>query len=199
MNPRDYDMSRRAASVEETRRRIVEATVELHGERGVFGTSWRDIAERADVSVATVYKHFPSLDELVPACGDVLMERLLPPDAQSAPTVIGDGHTVRERLERVAIELFAFYERGGRHLEADFRERELEAMQEWEQHLRTTVTAFVREAFRGSEVTAAEIAVASGFFDHSTYLAFQRRGISTRRAARAVADAVNCLVTRKES
>ena len=41
--------------MEETRRRIVEATLALHTEKGMFDTSWRDIARRADVSAATVY------------------------------------------------------------------------------------------------------------------------------------------------
>ena len=80
--PRHYDMSKRALAREETRRRIVEATAKLHGERGVFGTSWQDIAKEADVSVATVYAHFPSLDELLPACGAHVMELIRPPRAR---------------------------------------------------------------------------------------------------------------------
>jgi AcrR family transcriptional regulator len=73
LGPRSYRMNRRRADVEETRRRITEATLALHAEKGIFGTSWRDIARRADVSVATVYKHFPTLEELVPACGELLV------------------------------------------------------------------------------------------------------------------------------
>lgn len=195
MTPREYDMSRRAAAVERTRRRIVEATVELHGERGIFGTSWRDIAERADVSVATVYKHFPSLDELVPACGELLMEKIRPPSPESAHDVIGNAVGVVERLERAALELFGFYERGGRHLESDVRERELPAMQEWEQYLRDTVDAFVREALRESRLDDVELEVACVFFDHSTFLAFQRRGIETPRAARIVAELLACRIS----
>lgn len=198
MNPREYHLGKRAESVAETQRRILEATIELHGERGIFGTSWRDIAERADVSVATVYKHFPSIDELVPACGELLMEELRPPDPALAREVVGTG-SVGQRLERAALELFSFYERGGRHLEADFRERELPAMQEWEEYLRRTVTAFVREALRGSGATPSRIETASALFDHSTFLAFQRRGIATRRAARAVANVVACTFDGKDS
>ena len=191
-------MSKRAMLVDETRRRILEATVELHGERGIFGTSWRDIAERADVSVATVYKHFPGIDELVPACGELLMQELRPPDPAMVREVVGDGGSPRERLERAALELFSFYERGGRHLEADWRERELPAMQEWEEQLRQTVTAFVREALRSSGATPSQVGAASALFDHSTFLAFQRRGIATQRAARAVASAVACTYDGKD-
>src|SRR3970040_715575 len=99
-------MSKRAVALLQTRRRIVEATVELHGKKGIFGTSWQDIARRADVSVATVYKHFPTLDELVPACGEVLMERLQPPSPESAPRVLGEGRDTIERLERAALGVF---------------------------------------------------------------------------------------------
>lgn len=196
MTPREYDMSRRAAAVDETRRRIVEATIELHGKHGVFGTTWRAIAEHADVSVATVYKHFPTLDELVPACGELLMERIGPPSPGDAAAAIGDGGSAAERLERAAHELFGFYERGGPHLEVDVRERELPAMREWEAHLRATVLAFVREALRDARPGARVLERVSALFDHSTYISFTRRGVSARDAARFVAALAACTLDR---
>ena len=78
-------MDKRKAAVQETRQRIVEATLALHAEKGIFGTSWQDIARRADVSVGTVYKHFPSLDELVPACGELMYAITRPPSLEDAP------------------------------------------------------------------------------------------------------------------
>ncbi len=134
--PRRYDMTRRMAARDETRERIVEATAKLHGQRGVLGTSWQDIAREADVSVSTVYAHFPSLEELLPACGQLVMTRVRPPTADSAAEIIGDASTTRERLSRVARELFAFYERGGPHIEVDVRERQLPGMREWEESQR---------------------------------------------------------------
>src|ERR671911_1824770 len=95
--PRQYDMTRRTASRNETRNRIVEATTKLHGERGVLGTSWQDIAREADVSVSTVYAHFPSLDELLPACGQLVMSRDRPPAAAAAAQTVGDTRGTRER------------------------------------------------------------------------------------------------------
>ena len=62
MSPRKYDMTRRASAVAQTRRRIVDATLELHTEQGIAATSWDDIAARAGVGVGSVYRHFPSLD-----------------------------------------------------------------------------------------------------------------------------------------
>lgn len=190
-------MSRRAAAREGTRRRIVEATARLHGERGVFGTSWRDIAEEADVSVATVYSYFPSLDQLLPACGQLVMERVRPPSPDDAPAIIGDAEDVRERLRRVARELFGFYERGGPHIEVDIRERELPGMREWEEFQRATVAAFVREALAG-RADAPTARVVSAFFDLPTYKALRTRGASLNRAAEIVAQVAACLVERDE-
>lgn len=191
-------MSRRAAAREETRRRIVEATAKLHGERGVFGTSWRDIAEQADVSVATVYSHFPSLDELLPACGQLVMERARPPSADAAAEVVGDAVDLRERLRRVAHELFAFYERGGAHLEVDARERaELPGMREWEESQRATVLAFVREALAG-RADARRTKLVSALFDLPTYKALRIRGASRSTAADTIAELAACLCEHDE-
>jgi AcrR family transcriptional regulator len=66
---RRYRLGRRAETTGETRRRIVEATFDLHSERGIADTSMTDIAERAGVSVGTVYHHFPSYADAIVACG----------------------------------------------------------------------------------------------------------------------------------
>lgn len=181
-------MTRRAASRTETRNRIVEATARLHGERGVLGTSWQDIAREADVSVSTVYAHFPSLDELLPACGQLVMGRVRPPTAGAAAEILGDARSTRERLIRVARELFSFYERGGPHIEVDVRERQLPGMREWEESQRATVTALVRAALVDERPPAASVQLVSAFFDLATYKALRTRGVSTRRAAETVAE-----------
>jgi AcrR family transcriptional regulator len=181
-------MTRRAASRNETRNRIVEATATLHGERGVLGTSWQDIAREADVSVSTVYAHFPSLDELLPACGQLVMSRVRPPTGGDAAEIIRDARSPRERLIRVARELFSFYERGGPHLEVDVRERQLPGMREWEESQRATVTVLVRAALVDERPTSASVQLVSAFFDLATYKALRTRGVSTSRAAETVAE-----------
>jgi AcrR family transcriptional regulator len=57
---RTYTMTARARAVEETRARILDACVALHGERPVTEIGLDDIAERAEVSVQTVLRHFGS-------------------------------------------------------------------------------------------------------------------------------------------
>ena len=181
-------MSRRAASRDQTRNRIVEATAKLHGERGALGTTWQDIAREADVSVSTVYAHFPSLNELLPACGQLVMSRVRPPTAGAAGEIIGDARSTRERLIRVARELFSFYERGGPHIEVDIRERQLPGMREWEESQRATVAALVRAALVDERPTTASVRLISAFFDLATYGALRTRGVSTKRAAETVAE-----------
>src|SRR6266511_4195895 len=56
----------------------------LHAERGILATTWEDIARRADVAVATVYRYFPSLDALVPACGEEVRRVTQPPRPERA-------------------------------------------------------------------------------------------------------------------
>jgi AcrR family transcriptional regulator len=65
---RQYTMKRRADRLEETRRRIAEATLALHEEVGPARTTVTAIAERAGVSRPTVYSQFPNDLALFSAC-----------------------------------------------------------------------------------------------------------------------------------
>jgi AcrR family transcriptional regulator len=55
---RAYDTRRREAQARQTQRHIAETARELFIERGYVATSIRDIAERAGVSVQTIYNAF---------------------------------------------------------------------------------------------------------------------------------------------
>ena len=66
--PRKYRMNSRTTAVEVTQSRIVRAAKTLHVDQGVQGTSYFEIAQKAGVAQATVYRHFPSLADLIPAC-----------------------------------------------------------------------------------------------------------------------------------
>jgi AcrR family transcriptional regulator len=55
---RAYDASRRQAQARETQRHIADAARELFVERGWVTTSIRDVAQRAGVSVQTIYNAF---------------------------------------------------------------------------------------------------------------------------------------------
>lgn len=194
MAPRNYSMDTRKAAVEETRRRIVDATLALHSERGMFDTSWKDIAERADVSVATVYKHFPSLDELVPACGALIMAITDPPSLEDAPGIFGDAQELKDRLDRLICEMFDFYARAESYLEIGPRERQLPAVQAWEADMKATREGFTREALRPIEPDEHMVRVVSALLDFSVFKSFRRHEVPKAEAERLVNTMLLCWI-----
>jgi AcrR family transcriptional regulator len=83
--------------------RIVAATVELHARKGALATTHADIAEVAGVSVATVYKHFPSRESLLPHCTGMV--------ARQAPQI--DGQAIlgaRSRKEKMTLLVDALHQ-----------------------------------------------------------------------------------------
>jgi AcrR family transcriptional regulator len=192
--PRKYTMDKRKAAVEETRQRILEATLALHSEKGIFGTSWQDIAHRADVSVGTVYKHFPSLDELVPACGELAYAIIRPPSLEDAPQIFAEANSLEERLGRLIEELYAFYERGAPYIETDFQERRLPAVVEWEAYMRATIAGLVREALVSAEPDEHTVQSVSALLDFSTFKSFVDRDIQKEQAAKTISEVLLCWI-----
>src|SRR5690348_11142894 len=109
---RQYRMKKRATARDETRERIVRATMALHDEQGVATTSFADVAERAGVRAATVLRHFPTIGELVMACGAHVAAEMRPPSPDDAVRLFEGLKSTRARLERLVSELDAFYSRG---------------------------------------------------------------------------------------
>ena len=194
MSPRKYTMDKRRAAVEETRQRILEATLALHAEKGIFGTSWQDIAHRADVSVGTVYKHFPSLEELVPACGELMYAITRPPSLEDAPEIFARASSLEERLGRLVEALFAFYKRGASYIETDFQERRLPAVVEWEAYMRATIAGLVREALVPAGPDEHTVRTVSALLDFSTFKSFLDRDVPKERAAKAINEVILCWI-----
>ncbi len=194
MAPRKYDMDKRSAAVQETRQRILEATLALHSEKGIFGTSWRDIAQRADVSVGTVYKHFPSLDELVPACGELVFAITQPPSLEDAPRIFAGARSLEERLERLISELFDFYERGASYIETDFQERQLPAVQEWEAYWRATIEGLTSVALSPVGPDERTVQAVSTLVDFSVFKSFSERDIPKEQAKKIMNDVLLCWI-----
>src|SRR3954470_14258734 len=80
---RRYEKRARAAQEQETRRRVIEAALALHGTVGPARTTISAIAERAGVRRATVYRHFPDERELFLGCSGAGAERH--PEPNPAP------------------------------------------------------------------------------------------------------------------
>jgi len=117
-------MKKRAAARDETRERIVRATMALHDEQGVATTSFADVAARAGVGPATVLRHFPTLSSLVMACGEHVAAEMRPPSPADARRVFAGLATTRARLERLVGELDALYTRGSLRLIAAANDRD---------------------------------------------------------------------------
>lgn len=124
MTPRRYRMGARAEAVAETRDRIVEAAKVLHAERGIVPTSWEDIAARAGVSPATVYRHFPSLAELIPACARSVFDIIEPPALDEAGQQFAAHGSPEDRLEQFVRASCLCYGKGRGWLHAAHRERD---------------------------------------------------------------------------
>src|SRR5688500_1785335 len=104
---RTYELKRRAERQQETRRRIVEAAVELHTTLGPSRTTVAAIAEGAGVTRPTVYAHFPDARSLLEACSGHVRAAVPPPDPTAWRSISDPG----ERLETALRELYGYYER----------------------------------------------------------------------------------------
>lgn len=103
---RKYEKRKRAEQQDDTRRRIVEATVELHQEVGPARTQIVEIARRAGVQRPTIYRHFPDQESLLGACSAHYVAQNPPPDP-AAWAAIADP---AERLRAALDDLYAYYE-----------------------------------------------------------------------------------------
>jgi AcrR family transcriptional regulator len=104
---RPYQLRERAAKQEKTRRRIVDAAVELHSTLGPARTSVAQIAERAGVQRHTYYAHFRDDRSLFAACSGLAMER--------DPLPVIDAWNTRplgiKRIRYGLAEIYAWFER----------------------------------------------------------------------------------------
>ena len=127
MTTRKYELKQRAQSQAETRQRIVEATVELHGSIGPARTTISSIAELAGVQRLTVYRHFPDDQSLFRACSGH-WAGLHPRPDYSRWAALDDP---TERLRVALGELYAYY-RATEAMSANVRRDlpELPALQE---------------------------------------------------------------------
>jgi AcrR family transcriptional regulator len=102
---RQYRMKRRAEQEAETRLRITESAVALHGTVGPARTSISAVAEQAGVRRSTVYRHFPDEAALFGACSSHWLAENPPPDV-TAWERIADPEA---RLATALAELYAYY------------------------------------------------------------------------------------------
>jgi AcrR family transcriptional regulator len=158
-------MQRRAESQAETRLRITESAMELHGTVGPSRTSISAVAALAGVRRSTVYRHFPDEAALFDACSAHWSAANPPPDLDAWERI----DSPNERLCVALDELFAFYRRTESMLENLFRdEKTMPVIQE----------RFA--AFRGYLATARDTLMAGR----------KLRGVARRRTQAAIGHAI---------
>jgi AcrR family transcriptional regulator len=102
---RKYELKQRAERVAETRRRITEATLELHRTVGPAATQISEVARRAGVQRRTVYNHFPDDASLFAACS-AYWRALHPAPDPARWLELQDPY---ERLELALQDLYGWY------------------------------------------------------------------------------------------
>jgi AcrR family transcriptional regulator len=106
---RKYEKKRRAEAEAQTRLRITESAVELHGSLGPARTSMSAVAEHAGVRRSTLYRHFPDERALFGACSVHWAEANPPPD-------VSRWEAIDDPAERLAValgEMYGYYRRAG--------------------------------------------------------------------------------------
>lgn len=121
---RTYTLKRRAEQQAQTRRRIVEAAVELHSSVGPALTTVSMVAERAGVQRHTFYAHFPDERSLLLACSGLVLERDPLPDPEPWRGI----ENPKERL-RVGIRaIYDWYDRNASLAACVLRDAEYHAL-----------------------------------------------------------------------
>jgi AcrR family transcriptional regulator len=115
---RSYRMQRRAESQEQTRLRITESAVALHGTLGPARTSISAVAAHAGVRRSTVYRHFPDEAALFDACTAHWAAANPPPQLDSWMAI----ESYDERLRVALGQLYAYYRQTERMLDNLYRD-----------------------------------------------------------------------------
>jgi len=111
-------MRRRAELVDLTRQRITEAAVRLHTTVGPSEASLSAVAEEAGVTRLTLYRHFPTRDQLFAACMGHWRSLHPPPDPDAWRRIPAFDVRARRALQ----ELYAWYRQNGGDLYPIYRD-----------------------------------------------------------------------------
>lgn len=115
---RPYKMKRRAELEAQTKQRITESAVELHGSLGPARTSMKAVAEHARVPRSTVYRHFADEEALFGACSAHWVAENPPPDVTRWQRIDDPD----ERLATALGEQYAYYRQAGDMLDKLLRD-----------------------------------------------------------------------------
>jgi len=118
---RPYRKRRRAELEAETRQRITESAVALHGTLGPSRTSMSAIAEHAGVRRSTLYRHFPDEAAVFAACSAHWRTANPAPDLAGWAAIEDPDQRLRMALE----EIYAYYRRTAGMMDNLYRDEPL--------------------------------------------------------------------------
>jgi AcrR family transcriptional regulator len=191
MSPRRYRLERRAETAGETRRRLVEATFALHAEQGIYATTMSHIAERAGVSVGTVYHHFPTYQDAVAACAQHVDESLPLPAAD----IFAGLTSMDARVRRLAQAIFGFYQRLPEYERVRAERWGMPPIEAYAAREDDNRLALTRDALRPFRVGARVLQVCSALLDVAVYGALTRAGMTPGEAADEVSAVILARLT----
>jgi AcrR family transcriptional regulator len=178
---RPYTLKRRGERQEETRQRIVDATIELHQTIGPTATTISAIAESAGVGRVTVYRHFPDELALARACSGQYLEQNPPPNLERWRTIADAEERLRTALE----ETYAYHRATQRmfsHVLADARDHPV--MVPYHEHWRRAVDVLLEpRAARGRQRTRLRAALALALSFDTWRTLSQEHGLTDSQAA----------------
>jgi AcrR family transcriptional regulator len=184
---RTYTLKRRAEKQADTRRRIVEAAVDLHSSVGPALTSLSMVAERAGVQRHTLYAHFPDERSLWLACSGLATERDPPPDSEPWRAIADP----RERLKTGLTAIYAWYGRNAGLTACVLRDAEYHALTREMIELRQAPVVNAQREVLGAKLNAAQrrlLPLALSFFTWRTLV--RESGMRQAEAVAAMVQAV---------
>jgi len=187
---RTYTLKRRAEKQAETRRRIVEAAVDLHSSIGPALTTLSMVAERAGVQRHTLYAHFPDERSLYMACSGLTMERDPLPEAAAWQTI----EDRRERLRAGLLAVYGWYERNAELAACVLRDAEYHPLTQEIAELRFGPYMGAYQEVLGAGLSLKQRAVlqlALSFFTWRTLV--RESGLEQPDAAEAMVQAIDCV------
>jgi AcrR family transcriptional regulator len=195
MATRSYRMQKRAQALEETRNQIVWATMQLHGEKGVAATTQADVADRAGVSPATVYRHFPTIGSLIRACGSQVWAIMPPPRPEDAERLFSGLATTRERLQRFVEEVCEFYARAEFPLQGAREDRsrvpELDESLRW---VESRLKGLARAALGVDAPEERQLQLLLALTDFGVWKALRDHGLPPDLVPKIMATLLECVV-----
>ena len=191
---RAYRMKKRQEDIEETRQRIVDAAVKLHGSVGPAHTTFSAVAEEAGVQRSTVYRHFADETALFGACTSHWLASHPWPRPQDWEHLADP----RERLKRGLRDLYRYFDENEQMIANSFRD--IEIMPPFVGVMMgatiQAIVAVLLEAWPEEQRTQRLVAAVRGAVDFRTSRAFVEAGLTANQAAHVMAEMVCGLAER---